>query len=147
MARLAAATAYLDAEALEYMEFIQDGVGRMRTMIADLLTFSRAGTPTSEYLSIALGDALQRALQNLHAAIEESGAVLHVDNLPRVRADPGEVAQVLQNLVGNAIKFHGDGVPEVWISAERDGGFVRVAVRDAGIGIDMQYDQFTVPFR
>jgi len=123
----------------QYMEFVHDGVGRMRVLIADLLKFSRVGGPTAEHAPIDLGEALQHALANLRGAIDEAGAIVHTDPLPRVCADATEVAQVLQNLVGNALKFRGDDVPEVRISAERRGGLVCVSVEDNGIGVDMQY--------
>jgi len=138
----------LDATTREYIGFVRDGVGRMRTMIADLLTFSRVGGPTSEHGPMELDAAVERALANLHGAITDAEAIVHTDPLPRVRADLAEVAQVLQNLIGNAVKFRGDAIPEVHISAERRGASVCVSVQDNGIGIDMQYaDRIFVLFQ
>ena len=129
----------LDDSGKQYMSFIQDGVTRMRSLIADLLTFSRVGGPTVKHAPIPLDKALERALDNLQGSIEETGAIVHIDPLPRVRAEPSEIAQVLQNLIGNALKFRGDKVPEVRISAERRDNLVCVVVEDNGIGVDMQY--------
>ena len=131
----------LDDDARLYMGFIRDGVQRMRILIGDLLTFSRVGSPTSEAGPISLDAALDQALGNLQIAVEEAGAVVQVEPLPRVRADRSEIAQVFQNLVGNALKFRGEDVPHVRISADRREQVVCVSVSDNGIGLDMAYSE------
>jgi light-regulated signal transduction histidine kinase (bacteriophytochrome) len=78
-------------------------------------------------------------IETLHAAIEESGAVIDVGPLPRVLADPGQLEQLLTNLVGNAVKFRGAEPTRVLVDAVQDGRMWRFAVRDNGIGIEPQY--------
>ena len=129
----------LDDEGLQYMEFIRDGVTRMRMLIADLLTFSRVGAPVGEHSVIALQDAVQRAMENLRVSIDEAEVIFEIEPLPGVRADLTEIAQVFQNLIGNSLKFRGEAIPNVRISAERREGVVCISVEDNGIGIDMDY--------
>jgi light-regulated signal transduction histidine kinase (bacteriophytochrome) len=79
---------------------------------------------------------LGQATGNLLAAIEESGAVITHDPLPRVRADRAQLVQLLQNLIGNALKFRGSSAPRVHVSAKQVNGHFIFSVRDNGIGID-----------
>ncbi len=131
--------AQLDVQADKYIAYIVDGVNRMQTLIADLLTYSRVGREDLALLPTDLETVLGQVLADLEAAIHDSGAVITHDPLPTVRANPSGMAQVLQNLISNAIKFRGQGPPCVHIWAEqKDGGWV-VAVRDNGIGIEPQY--------
>jgi len=85
------------------------------------------------------GEALRRALINLRAAIEESGAAVTHDPLPVVRGDDSQLAQLFQNLIGNALKFRSASVPRIHVSAREDKDHWEFAVRDNGIGIDPQY--------
>jgi light-regulated signal transduction histidine kinase (bacteriophytochrome) len=83
---------------------------------------------------------LKEALTNLRAVIEESGAVVTHDSLPTIRADDTQLAHVFQNLVGNAIKYRTAEVPQVHISATKNGGNEWIfSVRDNGLGIAPQY--------
>ena len=84
---------------------------------------------------------LDAALANLRAAMAETGAIVTRDPLPRVMADDVQLAQLFQNLVGNAIKYHGPGViPLIHVSAaRRSGGRWLFSVRDNGLGIEPQY--------
>jgi len=111
----------------------------MQTLINGLLEYSRIdtrGKPPQPYDSAA---ALERAILSLQAAISESGAKITSDGLPTVSVDPLQLAQLFQNLIGNAIKFKGDSAPEIHVSAARQDGFWRFAVADNGIGIEPQY--------
>jgi PAS domain S-box-containing protein len=130
----------LDSDADEFIAFAVDGASRMERLIRDLLAYSRVGTQGSDLRDIFSEDALQQALFNLRGAIEESGAVVTHDTLPAVLADETQLIQLFQNLVGNAIKYQGPGVPKVHIAAvmnrERRWTF---SVRDNGLGIDPQY--------
>jgi len=132
------ATAF-DGDAKEFMAFIVDGATRMKQLIEDLLAYSRVGAAGREMQSTDCGAALQRALLNLRAAIEASGATITHDLLPTVIGDGAQLAQLFQNLVGNAIKFRSTDAPCIDIRAhEQDGAWV-VSVKDNGIGIDSQY--------
>jgi light-regulated signal transduction histidine kinase (bacteriophytochrome) len=111
----------------------------MKQLIEDLLAYSRVGTKGKEFRSIELEAALKRAVTNLRAAIEESGAAVTWDPLPHVRGDDLQLAQLFQNLIGNALKFRAAGVPRVHVSATEKEDDWEICVRDNGIGIEPQY--------
>ena len=130
----------LDADADEFIAFAVDGASRMQRLIQDLLAYSRVGTKGKELLGTSSEKALEEALINLQGAIEESGALVTHDPLPAVLADEMQLTQLLQNLVGNAIKYQSPGIPMVHISATRNGGQRwTFSVKDNGLGIDSQY--------
>ena len=130
----------LDADADEFIAFAVDGASRMQRLIQDLLAFSRVGTAGGELGEVSSGQALNDALVNLRGAIEERQAIVTQDPLPSVRADATQLVQLFQNLVGNALKYQGPGIPWVHISAVRAGGRKwAFSVRDNGLGIDPQY--------
>jgi signal transduction histidine kinase len=129
----------LGEEADEFIGFAVDGAKRMQALIQDLLTYSRVGRGAVPTERIELDAAFDRAFNNLHAAIEESGASVAADHLPTVVADESQMTQLLQNLIGNALKFHGDRPVEVRIGAERHNGEWTLGVRDNGIGIDPKH--------
>jgi len=133
-------TGKLDADADEFIAFAVDGASRMQRLIKDLLAYSRVGTKGKELLDTSSEKALQQALINLRGAIEESGAQVTQDPLPVVLADEMQLIQLFQNLVGNAVKYQSSGVPQVHISAVRNGGGKWMfSVKDNGLGIDSQY--------
>jgi PAS domain S-box-containing protein len=128
----------LDDDAREFIGYAVDGVNRMQALIADLLAFSRVGN-RGGFEPTELDRVLGRALANLQAAVEETGASVSADPLPTVVGDPVQLGQLLQNLVGNAVKFRGESPPRVHVSAERVGGEWRLGVHDNGIGIEPEY--------
>ena len=125
----------LDADAHEFIGYIVEGATRMQNLINDLLAYSRLGTRGREFAPTDASAALDAALANLRAAIEESGALVTRDPLPTVVADDVQLGQVFQNLVGNAIKFRGDQPPQVHVSAQRREEEWLFSVQDNGIGI------------
>ncbi len=130
----------LDADADEFIAFAVDGASRMQRLIQDLLSYSRVGTKGRELSKTSSEDALQQALVNLRGSIESSGALVTHDPLPMVQADEMQLVQLFQNLIGNSIKYQNPGIPEVHISAARNGGKTwTFAVQDNGLGIDPQY--------
>lgn len=130
----------MDERADQYIAFAVDGAKRMQALIQDLLGFSRVGRLGGELADVPLADALADALDNLDSAVEESGVVVEHDALPAVRGERPLLVQLLQNLVGNAIKFADpERPPVVRISAVRVGDFWELECRDNGIGIDAQY--------
>jgi PAS domain S-box-containing protein len=129
----------LDEQSGEYMTHIVDGAARMETLIDGLLAYSRVGTRGGELQPVEGAKALGTALQNLAAAIEESGAVVTCDALPTVRGDAQQLGSLFQNLIGNALKFRREAPPRIHVSAERNGTHWRFSVRDNGIGIAPQY--------
>lgn len=129
----------LDADADEFIAFAVDGVTRMQRLINDLLQYSRVGTKGREPEPTDSTVVLERALANLGMAIEDNKATVTHDPLPVVMADDRQLEQLFQNLVGNAIKFHGVEPPRIHIRAERSNGCWMFAVKDNGIGIEPQY--------
>lgn len=130
----------LDSDADEFIAFAVDGASRMQRLIRDLLAYSRAGTKAKDLVDTSSENALQRALANLRGAIEDSGAQVTHDSLPIVLADETQLTQLFQNLVGNAIKYQGPGVPLVHVAASRNSGNDWMfSVQDNGLGIDPQY--------
>jgi signal transduction histidine kinase/CheY-like chemotaxis protein len=129
----------LDPTAREFLTYAADGAVRMRQLINDLLAYSRAGRATSEPSEVPLARPLAIALDNVRAAVEETGAVVRAGALPSVLGDERQLAQLFQNLLENAIKFRGERTPEIDVTAEREGDRVRVSVKDNGIGIEPQY--------
>jgi signal transduction histidine kinase len=129
----------LDAQAREYIDFSVDGAERMQGLIEGLLAFSRVGTRGGEFTSVNLKVALDRALANIRTLVEESSAVVSAGPLPVVTADLVQMTQLLQNLIANAVKFHGQQKPEIVVGAQRKERAWEIFVRDNGIGIDPQY--------
>lgn len=129
----------LDGDALEFINYAVDGSNRMKTLINDLLAYSRVGTRGIEFTPINCETALAIALNNLQIAIEETNAEISHDLMPQVMGDEGQIAQILQNLVGNAIKFRGDKIPRIHIGVEQDGNEWLFSVSDNGIGLEAQY--------
>jgi PAS domain S-box-containing protein len=130
----------LDEDALEFIGYAVDGVTRMQALINDLLAYSRVGTRGGAFEPVDANSILARVLVILGPSIEEQNAVVTQDDLPTVEADAGQLAQLFQNLIGNAIKFRRPGVqPRVHL-AVRDGGDEWIfSVADNGIGIDPEY--------
>ena len=125
----------LDDDGSEFLEFAVDGADRMRSMIDGLLQYSRVGTQGVEFEPVELGAVLEDAQRNLQVKIEERDAEVSVEQLPRVEGDAGQLRQLFQNLLSNAIEYSGDEPPRVQITAERNGSTWTVAVSDDGIGI------------
>lgn len=130
----------LDERADQYIHFAVDGAQRMKTLINDLLAFSRLNTRENTMERTAFNDIVRQAQHVLQAMIEESGATIHVEPLPTLNADPRRLTQVFQNLLSNAIKYaRPDVPPEIHIWAEqRDKAWV-FAVQDNGIGLPGEY--------
>ena len=128
-----------DDDAKEFMAFVVDGASRMKQLINDLLAYSRVGTKRKLPEPTDSQAILDKALLNLGIAVKESSATVTADPLPAIMADPVQLGQLFQNLIGNAIKFHGKEPPCVHISAERHGNEWVFSVRDNGIGIDPQH--------
>ncbi|MBM4050394.1 MAG: PAS domain S-box protein, partial [Planctomycetes bacterium] len=138
----------LDAEAEDFITLAREAAERMRKMINDLLAYSRLGTEGRVFKPTRCSVVMDYVLVNLRAAIQESGAVITYDALPTVMGDAFQLAQLLQNLLGNAIKFRRDEPPRVHVSAERRGDEWVFAVRDNGIGIDPEFfDRIFVIFQ
>jgi signal transduction histidine kinase len=137
----------LDENADKYIGYASEGAQRMQVLIQDLLAFSRVGRNIASG-SVDCNAVMIEVLQTLAAAIQESAAVVTYGELPAVWADRTQMAQVFQNLIGNAIKFRGQKPPAVSVQAEEAAHYWRFAVSDNGIGIAPEYmDNIFVVFQ
>jgi light-regulated signal transduction histidine kinase (bacteriophytochrome) len=138
----------LDQDANDFIAYAVDGAARMKMLINDLLTYSRVGTQGQSFTFVDCNLLVQQAIANLKIAIEETKAVVTWDTLPTVQADATQLTQLLQNLIGNAIKFHQDEPPRVHVYAEAQDEKWVFSVQDNGIGIDPHYcDRIFVIFQ
>jgi signal transduction histidine kinase len=124
----------LDADADQFIGYASEGALRMQVLIQDLLAFSRVGK-NGVSGGVDCNAVMKDVLQILSASIQESGAVVTYGDLPQVWADRTQMSQVLQNLIGNAIKFRGSDPPMVTVTAEKADDHWLFKVSDNGIGI------------
>ncbi len=129
----------LDANADKFIGYASEGALRMQTLIQDLLAFSRVGRHDVACGRVDCGAAIEEVLLSLGPAIQESGAVVTHANLPVVWADRSQMAQVFQNLIGNAIKFRGKEPPAISVEAEKAGEQWLFSVSDNGMGIAAEH--------
>lgn len=127
----------LDPTADEFIDYAVEGCDRMGELIHDVLEYSRVGR-REQSEPVEAAEVLEVARQNLKLAIEESGAQITVGALPRLHCRRSDLVALLQNLVGNAIKYRGDAPPNIHVGAERREHEDMVYVRDDGIGLDTQ---------
>lgn len=132
----------LDRKADEYIAFIVEGATRMEQLLNDLRVFVQASANGRQpEQDIDSGESLRRALVNLAAAIETSGARISHDRLPWVRMHQFQMDQLFQNLIGNAIRYRSQEPLRIHVAAERFGASWKFSIRDNGIGIDPQYKE------
>jgi PAS domain S-box-containing protein len=131
----------LDDEADGYIQRIVDGSKRMQLLISDLLAYSRVESRAARFQPTSLNDVFDSALALLHASIEDAAGEVTRDELPTVPGDPSQLSQLLQNLIGNGIKYYGDQPPRLHVSAEQNGNVWTIAVRDNGIGIATEHQE------
>lgn len=131
----------LDQDADEFIGFAVDGAARMHKLINDLLDYSRVGNRGKPFEPTDCEALLHRTLSNLHVAIEENEARITHDPLPTVVVDESQIIQLFQNLIGNALKFHGSTPPHIHLAARQNGHEYIFSVADNGIGIDPQYHE------
>ena len=124
----------LDDDAGEFIEFAVDGATRMRALINDLLAYSRVQRSTAEFETVDMQQAMEQVKNNLQLAIEEPGATITHDDLPAIVAIKGQMIQLLQNLIGNALKFQSNDPPEIHVGVQRKKSHWHFSVRDNGIG-------------
>jgi signal transduction histidine kinase len=138
----------LDARADQYIEFAVDGAKRMQALINDLLSYSRVGRSAREPALVSSDAALAQARTNLAALMEESDATIETGHLPLVLGELPLLTAVFQNLLSNALKFHGAEPPRVVVKVSRDGDFWLFSFTDNGIGIEPDYaDRIFVIFQ
>jgi light-regulated signal transduction histidine kinase (bacteriophytochrome) len=143
-------TGKLDSDADDFIRFAIDGVTRMRTLIDDLLMYSRVATRGEAFEVVDCEAVLDSALANLSVSLNESHAVLTRSPMPRLIADRSQLIQLFQNLIGNAIKFRfrGGRTPIIDVRTERTDDGWTFSVEDNGIGIEPDYiNQLFVIFK
>jgi PAS domain S-box-containing protein len=138
----------LDEQAHEFIDFAVGGATRMKQLINDLLAYSRVQTNREAFKPVDVSALVDSVLANLGSQIEETGAMVERDPLPTVRGNATLLTQLFQNLLNNALKFHGDNAPKIEVRVERNGPMWQFAVRDNGIGLDPRYaDRIFVLFQ
>ncbi|WP_436343861.1 ATP-binding protein [Natronorubrum sp. FCH18a] len=131
----------LDEDAHEFIDFAVGGADRMRAMIESLLEYSRISSGGEPLKPTDTGAVLDGVLDDLQLRIEETNATITVDELPTVRGDADQLAQLFRHLLSNALKYSGEGTPKVHIGVERTDDGCRFSVADEGIGIDPEYQE------
>jgi signal transduction histidine kinase len=140
----------LEGDGHLYLASIGKATRRMQTLITDLLGYARVTTRGKTFVAVNLNEVVQGVLSDLEVRIGETNAQVNVGDLPEIHADPTQMRQLLQNLIGNALKFHKpDEHPVITVSAEPvtgEGGptsappvCCRIQVKDNGIGFDEKY--------
>jgi PAS domain S-box-containing protein len=138
----------LDANADLYIYHAVEASVRMKTLILDLLAYSRIGTKGKPPQRIDCEQILDQTVRNLRAAVADVGAVITHDPLPTISGDDTQLLQVFQNLIGNSIKFHKDDPPQIHVSAVKNKNEWIFSVRDNGIGIESRHlDRIFVIFQ
>ncbi len=130
----------LDEKAGQYINFAVDGAERMDRLIDGLLRYSRITSRSADFVMVDTNAVFAEAVANLEQAIRESGAEVTRDGLPQVRGDEMQLMMLMQNLIGNALKYRKEGLPPwVHVTANREGREWVFAVRDNGIGIEPEH--------
>lgn len=138
----------LDSAGLEFINYAVDGALRMQNLILALLSYSRISTHGQSFAPTDLEGVFADVTANLQVALEESHALITHDPLPTVNGDASQLLQLLQNLIGNALKFHGTNAPKIHVSAVREPDQWLFGIHDNGIGIDPQFfDRIFVVFQ
>jgi PAS domain S-box-containing protein len=130
----------LDGAAQEYLGYAVAGAKRMELLVKDLLSYTQAVTIRDEDVTpVDASIVLKGALENLQSAVNETGARIECSAMPILFVQEIHLLQLFHNLIGNAIKYHGEARPVIKISAERQNNVWRLCVRDNGIGINPEY--------
>ncbi|OGJ87753.1 MAG: hypothetical protein A2268_02555 [Candidatus Raymondbacteria bacterium RifOxyA12_full_50_37] len=125
----------LDADSIDFINFAVDGAIRMQRLINDLLTYSRVSTKGKPFEVVKCNTVFEATIKNLEVAIREKKAVITHDFLPELKGDEGQLVQLFQNLIGNALKFCKDRTPGIRITAKQEARAWVFGVHDNGIGI------------
>jgi light-regulated signal transduction histidine kinase (bacteriophytochrome) len=140
----------LPEQAVHYLDRITAVAVRMEGLVRGLLELSRISSRPNARQPVDLNQIAREVLSDLDVAVDSAGARVELEELPVVVADPLHMRQLLQNLIGNALKFHATGVsPAVKVYSEQNGGpAASLIVEDNGIGFDAQHlDQIFLPFK
>ena len=131
----------LDDNADELIHLAIDGAIRMRALISDLLSLSRVSSGEVTFERVDLSLLLEQALKNMKTTIEETGAKITHDALPILTVEKTQLTQLFQNLISNALKFHGDKPPEIHVGTVQHDDQWQFSVRDNGIGFEAEHSE------
>jgi PAS domain S-box-containing protein len=149
----------LNIEAADFLERMRNAAERMQTLMESLLTYSRITTKAEPFTRVDLNQVVRNVLTDLEWRVKQTGAEIKVKDLGSIEAEPNQMHQLFQNLLGNALKFHGDHKPVVKVycrphlapsknKKEVESGFCRICVEDNGIGFDEKHiDRLFAPFQ
>lgn len=138
-----------DNDLREYLRFVVENARQMNTLIKDVLEFSQLDSNEGYHYELTdLNESVYMAIKNLQENIAEKKAVVSVEELPQMNTSPMHIVQLLQNLIGNGLKYNESETPEIHISCVRERGQYKFSVRDNGIGISKEFhDQIFEMFR
>ncbi|MFZ2098028.1 MAG: PAS domain S-box protein [Anaerolineales bacterium] len=138
----------VDETGRDYLNRMQGASQRMQTLITDLLNFSRVETRARPFIEVDLNTVAQEVVSDLENSIERTQGRVEIGKLPTIEVDPTQMHQLLQNLIGNGLKFRHEGCsPLVKVSAKINGDTCQISVEDNGIGFNIQYlDRIFKPF-
>ena len=149
--------AVLGDDGRDYIQRMKNAASRMQSMLDDLLAYSRVTTKARPLTPVDLVQVINEVISDLEVSIEETGGKVELEGLPTIDADPLQMRQLFQNLIGNALKFHQPGIPPLIcissqpISANESSqkeAFFRILIADNGIGFDEKYlDRIFLPFQ
>ena len=138
----------LDEQGKDYLTRMQNAAKRMQQFIGDLLKYSRVAARPEPLDTVDLREAVMEVISDLELKIERLGANVEVFELPAIKAEKSQIRQLFQNLMVNALKFHGDNQPHIKIYSQRTDHDCRIFVEDNGIGFDEKYlDRIFMPFQ
>ncbi|MEZ4416933.1 MAG: PAS domain S-box protein [Gemmatimonadota bacterium] len=129
----------LDGDGDEFLHYLTDAADRMRLLVQDLLSYARLGRQGAKRQPVDGGRMLANILNDLDTAIREAGAVVEVGPLPVIEGDATQLGLVMQNLIGNAIKFHSKRPPHVRVQAREQEDGWEISVADNGVGIPAEH--------
>lgn len=139
---------HLDDQGKEFMGFLTDGANRMQTLIQDLLKYSRIQAQELNPVPVNGEEVLNEMLEHLRMVIEDKQASITHDPLPIIQTDRSHFQHLLQNLITNAMKFHGPKPPHIHVSAQERANEWLFSVQDNGIGIGSEYfERIFLPFK
>jgi len=129
----------LDDDANDFINYAVGGATRMQKMIDGLLLYSRVQTRGKSFQPTDCSSVVRQAISNLKIHIDETHAIIESDALPTINADEMQLVRLFQNLIDNALKFHGPEVPRIQVSATKRANKWMFSVSDNGIGLDSKY--------
>ncbi len=138
----------LDASAKQYIDYAVKGAAKMKDLVFDLLEYSRVNSVGFELAEVDLNEVLKEALEKMTAVINDKGAVITADDLPKIMADKKQVLQLFDHLLQNALKFQNGKTPQIAIIYKEEKNNCLIGIKDNGIGIDQAYlDKIFIMFR